>query len=550
MDCKEAITREANRIAESLQLRNAPKQRELLLYLASHTGGTFNLTQNDIAAAILGKTSGFDERIDSSVRTHFTRLRKSLAAYYAEQEAGADLCIYIVPGEYRLRFAKREIAYPQFDGGKSLRSINRFETTDRDLNVEIESCPNNQSSNASKLWYVVTPDRAKLIGLCVVIICTLFFIPRFSSNETNAAIQNRVPSSVPLVALQVDASGLSRNRSTGAIEAKIASAATQVLRKSMVSRLAMASTEKPDFRVRVAIEENELDRKLAYVTLVDENNVLIHEKTLALSLDPILAAEQMRGQMQLIVSPLGPIADEVARMISSEPQNSFECFVAIENRRAKNSTIEQLTHDCVERFKGQEFVPYLEARILFAQIAKDRQENNHAKRGGEIWKSLSRLLEDYPDNSYGNMMASKLLAGQGRCAEALRYRDQALSRGATYVAMELSIDADILACSDVSPDQAHAIKSDVLRAAAIYTEPDPIVETYMLMALLSANELDSARSYADRPFARRDADFLDGLLVVGLHHGLDESQRVRLRTQIQSMLYNDAAVSRIMDALP
>jgi len=63
---------------------SSPRRRDLLRYLVEKalTGAGAELSEYAIAVDVLGKRESFDQRIDSSVRSEISRLRKFMAAYY------------------------------------------------------------------------------------------------------------------------------------------------------------------------------------------------------------------------------------------------------------------------------------------------------------------------------------------------------------------------------------------------------------------------------------------------------------------------------------
>src|SRR5204862_7934843 len=70
-------------VADSETFRSAPTMRALLLYLWEHQGES--ISEYAIATEALGRSPGFDPKLDSTVRVQIARLRTKLKEFH---EAG------------------------------------------------------------------------------------------------------------------------------------------------------------------------------------------------------------------------------------------------------------------------------------------------------------------------------------------------------------------------------------------------------------------------------------------------------------------------------
>lgn len=113
-DFADRLKDEVQRILSDPALERAPTQRRLLSFLAEQTlSNPGNLTQFSIAVDGLGRPEDYDLTSDSYPRVQMSRLRRNLLSYYSRNAPGEGHCIHIRPGEYRLRLAPPEAAYPE-----------------------------------------------------------------------------------------------------------------------------------------------------------------------------------------------------------------------------------------------------------------------------------------------------------------------------------------------------------------------------------------------------------------------------------------------------
>lgn len=109
-----ALREEMEYLLASETFRKSPKLSQLLAYLVGATlrGEGETLKSYTVAVEGLGRDPDFDAQADSYPRVQVMRLRNFLGSFYARYEPRNEMCIYILPGSYRVRLAKFSIAYP------------------------------------------------------------------------------------------------------------------------------------------------------------------------------------------------------------------------------------------------------------------------------------------------------------------------------------------------------------------------------------------------------------------------------------------------------
>jgi len=97
-ECRE----ELRAVLASRVFQQSQRLALLLQYICSKAvlGEAEQVTEYTIAVDVFGKPQGFRESKDSIVRVEVHRLRKRLAAFYAQEGAGRRVRILIPPGSY------------------------------------------------------------------------------------------------------------------------------------------------------------------------------------------------------------------------------------------------------------------------------------------------------------------------------------------------------------------------------------------------------------------------------------------------------------------
>ena len=92
------------------QFAAASRRGQLLQYLVQHTlaGDADKINEYAIGLEVFGRPSSFDPRIESVVRTEFSRLRKRLKDYYSEEGLRDPIAIDFPPRSYVASFEFRD----------------------------------------------------------------------------------------------------------------------------------------------------------------------------------------------------------------------------------------------------------------------------------------------------------------------------------------------------------------------------------------------------------------------------------------------------------
>jgi adenylate cyclase len=94
------------------QFTSTSRRGQLLAYLVEHTlaGDTDKINEYAIGLDVFQRPTSFDPRIESLVRTEFSRLRQRLKEYYAEEGSGDPIAIEFPPRSYAANIEFRDVA--------------------------------------------------------------------------------------------------------------------------------------------------------------------------------------------------------------------------------------------------------------------------------------------------------------------------------------------------------------------------------------------------------------------------------------------------------
>ena len=510
MDRNASLIREVEAILQAPVFMRSPGLKRILEYLLEREKkGSGCPTQFDIAREALGKSTDFDETIDSSVRAQVSRLRKALSDYYLTHQPTDKLYVYIRVGEYRLRSARLSIAYPDI---ASSRNAKPEDNEPRDKQpVSIHENGLSQGSDQIDELPVESPKEVfgqrlqgsrkfLLVALCFGALLLAFGAFSTSSQSKRGAVTASVPIDVPYVSVDVR----TYSNQDALIEAseiieRTQSQVRELLFKSMITRLAdKGNSSAADYKLTITIQPLADHTYNASLVLTTNANRVLVERTLSQRMSETILNEELRDQIVSIISPTGFIANDVFAHLSDEPKSGFECFVYLEHQRAQGQRPDGMVDRCIELFQNDEFIPYVEVRRAFAiaqtNVAAGKQPDDSSLE----WQIVARLLDEYPENPYVNTLAAKLLIAQGNCSQAATFARDAFSRGRTYPALELAVIVDAYGCEEVSQLRPYW-NERIRRIASANPEPDELLKVYLALGALLSSQTELVEGW-EEPF--------------------------------------------------
>ena len=482
MEQRQGLKEEIDSVLASPLLQRSPTQAKLLAYLAKH--GDLNIyrpTQYELATEALGRSDDFDETTDSTVRVHMSRLRKSLREYYTMNQPRNGLCAFIPPGEYRIRVARFELAYPEFASPRHEPRCSVGEgLTDEEHLAE-------QKGGRFPFILRVRSPKWRNFGAAAILLVLAFSLSAvFPFSETVKSNSQSAALSRPSIALEIDVAGdLSIGANFSECIEVVRTDWEIALQKSLVSELADAE-EKADFRLNLKFLKRAYSTE-AFVSLRSRDGTLVAQGTHTMPEDMQAARTLLNDELIRIIMPPGELSRWLVNLIPSEPRNGFECFVAVETGRSAGHAGAGLLDYCVQSFPEHEYNSYLQARHIFGRIQGKLLSGEKINESDDEWQQLSDLIRDEPNNAYTNALAAKLLIAQDRCEDARRFAVEAFSRGRTYPTLELAVIVDAWGCSDM--ENLHDFWSTRIRdIARANPDPNPLLRAYIILGAIASEQ--------------------------------------------------------------
>lgn len=555
MQFDEALRFEVDRILADPVLARAPVQSKLLRFLAAKSSAAVEarLTQFDIATKALGRSNDFDETTDSYVRTQISRLRITLANYYSRNEPTSEGCVFIKPGDYHLRLASREIAYPR----EPLAAKAPCPDTEAEAEAEAQAeaqgintrLPPKTLGQPVSRFFARQSSRATF-AMGAIFSFAMFFIlaPSFLVDHS-IQDQKEIGADRPFVAYNVEAVGFASNNSDLEELVSVANAnVEELLAKSMTVYLHIEGANiEPGYNVRINFDLGENGATTADFFLLDRDGRTIYQGRRELPADIRAASSIIKEELVVITSPPGIIARHQASLIEGEPQSGFECFSLVEVGQANGRSISETLKSCLERYQESEYAPYLRARQLFWAFQKESITADRFDRSSPHWRQLSILLEEHPTNPYVNTLAAKVLLGDGECEQANPYIDKVFGQGNAFPALELMMATELSAChrDDTARTNWEHRTIEIFEANR---EPHALLELYEMTALLAYDHRELISHLPEKPFTEPDNSTI-GHLITSLKSSVDTNRRFDRKDDIRAIIWNEQARDLITQRL-
>lgn len=501
MDRNFSLAQEVRAILRSPAFMRSPSLSKVLDYLLSRElSANDPPTQYDIAVEAMGKGKDFNEVIDSAVRVQMSRLRKALSDYYLLHAPQDGLYVHIRAGEYRLRTARLEVAYPHLAAAKQSQVA--------PVVAQPDSLPAPPSVVGEKMVAesIAEPSRGISAGLAeeqfgrakaflpkfglpILGILALAIISWVTATTINPKHSSEGGLGVPYVASTLDFSELQGpDRQHAYVEARLSSEVRTLLQKSLISRYNSGEIgRKSEYNLLVDLNQSSNGLYGAEVVLTDDKNRVVTERSLQTEYSASELLDALQDEITSVISPAGHITRDLAKKLKDEPRNDFECFLAVETSRARGSIANEVIDRCIEDYKDGEFTPYIRVRRAFTLAQAATMSGQILSPSHSSWVEVSSVLEQHPDNAYANALAAKFLIASSKCAEAAGFAREGFSRGRTYPALELAVIVDAYGCDEVSSLREFWAER-IARITVANRDPHPLLEAYILLGVILSDQ--------------------------------------------------------------
>ncbi|MXO86490.1 hypothetical protein GRI38_10685 [Altererythrobacter aurantiacus] len=571
MQYEEGLAAEVTEILASAAFQRAPRQAKLLDYLAQRAAsGDTRISQYDIAINALGKPADFDESSDSSVRSSMVRLRRSLKTYYSEFAPMKGLCAYNRPGEYFLRMASLEIAYPELvklhNEGRKPSAFASNDWKHEDSNsfaaapvqqVSLHSLLTKERLNlASRVANLPEPPkkgfaalkRKAWLLLLPLAVCAGIFLAQ-SQNAITASEQ--VGIARPSVKLEASSLGDAAFQSShSGLLGAARSDTSALIASSFVARGLNPGTVDSDFTITILLQRNLDDKPAASLFLRDRSGESLFEQELELSNDFSRDRQLIYDNIVELLAPAGRISQNLAKRIPLTARNDFECFVLSENAQGKGLLTSDVVETCMSSYSDSEYEPFFRARKIWMDIQTRAMSGTAIDVDRRTWGEIGQAINEHPDNPYLNLIAAKIMTARGDCARAEPFANRAYQNGKTFPAIELALLVETYGCEEgakLDPERRKRIK-EIADANPI---PDDLLKLYILLALLISNQEPSDELMALNDFdhlSKSRFDHSNALLAEALTGKLSRTKHEQLRQFLPSVVFSSRVRENLLKA--
>lgn len=436
-----ALRRELDYLLASSMFRKSPRLSQLLAYLVGATlrGEGETLKSYTVAVDGLGRAADFDAQADSYPRVQVMRLRNFLASFYARYEPVGELCIYILPGSYRVRMAKFAIAYPDIvvrDArrrlGPSAPEADAAGDTGNAQLVSGQYEPGMRGDAAPGTGHKSRFPLSKALwagGAAVAaVVAAILFVPTFAK-EHDALDGIHAP------VLRISDITAGADLKSREIAAEIEHALENGIAQSWaVDTLGSVESDdtgsaRVDYRLDANLTKSASDGRQLLMEMIDKSDgrIIWSERYPIDDNKPI--QPQLHQALVQITTPLGVIGRR--ELASGDPRNyrGYRCLVAAQAAIAGKSFVSgENVKDCLEQPLD---APHLEAVRLSAIAIRSVQEGLPNSRTLSIANGeglAARAIETYPEEASGHFALAWMKYIQNSCdagnyhaAEALRH---------------------------------------------------------------------------------------------------------------------------------
>jgi len=538
-DFADRLKDEVQRILSDPALERAPTQRRLLSFLVEQTlSNPGNLTQFSIAVDGLGRPEDYDLTSDSYPRVQMSRLRRNLLSYYSRNAPGEGHCIHIRPGEYRLRLAPPEAAYPElFKQGRA-----HFSADER------ASAGETGDARPRKRWAGLANIQMAALLAAVAIFLSILALA-ISEFQRRALVK-------PAVGLDISVSeGFTKQTGWHGFAPDIMREAENYVSKSFVASYSKdaANGPAPDYVISMNFGLNLSDAPDLKLTMRKGNGQMIYSSTIrANPKAKEFFIDEVNANLSYLLSPTGALAHD--RIVDQQfsPETDYRCFLKIEIGRSEGTSIRDLVDKCLDRFEDSEYRPHWYARKALSQYARGLRQGVPIDKNAPAWNSLQEAMQLDRYNPFANYLAAKVEASRGNCERADIFADRALQRSTSYPALLGATLTEAVACGGGGRTQTEWA-TQIHSLARANPDPDPLLKLHLMLATLAIGDAGTSKRIADS-LPIEDPKGNMAIISASISRALYDQQyfqqnRQRIDRQIALLIWNEAGRKLILDEL-
>jgi hypothetical protein len=534
-DFETRLQREVDRILADPAFERSPVQSKLLQYLCEQTvARNRNISQMAVAVDGLGRPETVEQLTESYPRVQISRLRRNLALYYARLAPGEGLAVYIRHGDYQLRLATPESAYPK----RRPRPEPRFAANDGAVPpASAPPPPSPPVATESPPWFRQAAVAASMVAMAAL---------------AGVWFAGTTPPTAP--ALDIELGRTEAGATSNSLLLLAAQQAGDVADNSYVVRNVRAdeSHARPDYVVKLERSQSLGAMPILNIALFDRANQRLFRDAIPLGDDRSAILTRLNGSMMHIVGPAGLIAQRELAQIGGKPRNDYQCVLQTESDRLLGYVGTDRVEACLDRFPNSEYRAYWLTRLAFMAYRSDAIAGNPVNVSGAAWQNLQRAFAADPTNPFANYLAAKIDFVRGDCAGGRPYMERTLANGSFHGTMMAAALADASLCEGSGVVRADAERRVEGLVNGI-PEPNPLQHVYLIFASAAVDRPDLVQrllatptsEIAQGPLAEVTSALDDALAGPAQF----EANRTRLQKVIDTFYWGPNARRSLMEKL-
>lgn len=558
------LAEECALILESDLFARAPIQSKLLSFLcAKGVEGDAIINQYVVAVDGLGRNEDYNLDSDSYPRVQMSRLRSNLASYYSSHRSASSLCVYIKPGEYALRLASRDLAYPSLFKYSDQSEASPPSTLDAGQPEAIpqgaEQKPAPTEPTANETFSAVTKMALASVALATAML--FYALIKYNSNLDDTPIL----SGPPTVALEVPRSGyFNLNDGNRQLAANVERMARNQIAESFVSNLAMLDTSAatiPSYTIRIDLGDG-LTGPEATIFLIDKADTELFQTSINMSGDKEMSLRRVNAALANLTGPSGLLAGREVARIDGQSRSAYECQLLIEDERARGISIADRVESCLQSYPNDKQAASWLARKALGLFFSEVSQGSPVSADSEAWQFVTRALTIDEYNPYANFVAAKVRVAEGHCQAAQVFLERARDRSKSYPTMIAATYAESGGCiSNSETLEASTQEQSAEILALIDTNPMPPVplRVNLILAGLSMGRADLVTKAGELPvsYNKNGNDqalgealaFSNDLQTANSDIAYFQANRGRIAAKLRIYIWNEAAREKVLETL-
>ena len=538
-DFADRMTGEVQRILSDPALERAPTQRRLLSFLAEQTlSNPGSLTQFSIAVDGLGRPEDYDLTSDSYPRVQMSRLRRNLLSYYSRNAPGDGHCVYIRPGEYRLRLAPPKTAYPELF--KQARPI---------LSAESKQIAAEASRKEPRKKWAGLENSQMVAVLAAIALFLSILALAINEYQSRALVK-------PAVGLDISVSdGFAKHTGWHDFAPDVMREAENYVSKSFIASYSKDAVDvpQPDYVIAMNFGLNLSDAPDLKLTMRNRDGRMIYSSTIRANPQAKeFFIDEVNANLTYLLSPTGALAHDRIADQQFSPETDYRCFLTIEIGRSEGTSVRDLVEKCLDRFEDSEYRPYWYARKALSQYARGLRRGVPIEKNTPAWISLQEAMQLDRYNAFANYLAAKVEAARGNCERADIFADRVLQRSTSYPALLGATLTEAAACGGGGRTRTEWA-SQIRSLARANPAPDPLLKMHLMLATLAIGDAGTAKQIADSlPIedAKGNMAIISRSVSRALHdQPYFQQNRQRIDREIAIFIWNGAGRKLILDEL-